>query len=314
MGQNKWAWLLLLVTGLLGCDQPNSVAMGTVERDRMLLSAPVNAQITVLAVSEGQQVAEGTTLLRLDDRIARALVAQRKAELDLAQAQLVLLQKGARDEAIAAADAAYQAATASAVEAQHNYQRSRQLFSEQMIGQAELDTALANRDQTAASKQQLYQQWQQLRNGNRPEEIEQAQQQANAASAALRSAEKSLDDLTIRAPKAGVVDILPWKQGDRVPAGAQLVSLLAATPCYARVYLPAAALTKLHQGDSVQVNIDGYAQAVTGTVRHIRSQPAFTPFYALNERDRARLMYLTDIDLPSDLNLPAGVAVEVHLP
>nr|MCH1932138.1 hemolysin D [Shewanella shenzhenensis] len=48
--------------------------------------------------------------------------------------------------------------------------------------------------------------------------------------------------------------------------------------------------------------------------RHIRSQPAFTPFYALNERDRARLMYLTDIDLPSDLNLPAGVAVEVHLP
>ncbi len=115
-------------------------------------------------------------------------------------------------------------------------------------------------------------------------------------------------------PKAGVVDILPWKQGDRVPAGAQLVSLLAAVPCYARVYLPAAALTQLHQGDSVQVNIDGYEQAVIGTVRHIRSQPAFTPFYALNERDRARLMYLTDIDLPSDLNLPAGVAVEVHLP
>ncbi|KFZ38738.1 hemolysin D [Shewanella mangrovi] len=311
---NRFILGTLLLCWLCGCEQQTSVAMGTVERDRMLLSAPVNAQITELAVEEGQQVKQGQVLVQLDNRIANALVAQRQAELLQAKAQFSLLQKGARQETIAAANSAYLAAKANAIEAQRQYLRSQQLFKQQMIGQAELDNALASRDQTAASEQQLYQQWLQLQNGNRPEEIAQAEQQVHVAEAALQSAEKSLDDLTLRAPKAGIVDTLPWKNGDRVPAGAQLVSLLASERIYARVYLPETALSKIHQGDAIDVKVDGRDGVVSGVVRHIRSQPAFTPFYALNERDRARLMYLTDIDLPQNINVPAGVAVEVSLP
>jgi HlyD family secretion protein len=55
--------------------------------------------------------------------------------------------------------------------------------------------------------------------------------------------------------------------------------------------------------------------AFLATIRHIRPQPAFTPFYALNERDRARLMYLTELTLPdSYADLPTGMNVEVMLP
>ncbi|MGL5392739.1 MAG: HlyD family efflux transporter periplasmic adaptor subunit, partial [Shewanella sp.] len=84
---------------------------------------------------------------------------------------------------------------------------------------------------------------------------------------------------------------------------------------YVRVYLPATWLDRVKAGDSVNILVDGRAAPLNGTVRNIRSQPAYTPFYALNERDRARLMYLTDITLPSSAaDLPTGMAIEVELP
>jgi HlyD family secretion protein len=67
-------------------------------------------------------------------------------------------------------------------------------------------------------------------------------------------------------------------------------------------------------GDSVNILVDGREIPIAGTVRNIRSQPAYTPFYALNERDRARLMYLTDITISAtDQDLPTGMALEVEL-
>ncbi|MGJ8581642.1 MAG: hemolysin D, partial [Psychromonas sp.] len=81
-----------------------------------------------------------------------------------------------------------------------------------------------------------------------------------------------------------------------------------------RVYLPASALTKIKAGGAIKVYADGIKKPVEGKVRNIRSQPAYSPFYALNERDRSRLMYLTDIDLVNESDLPTGLAVEVHLP
>jgi HlyD family secretion protein len=50
-------------------------------------------------------------------------------------------------------------------------------------------------------------------------------------------------------------------------------------------------------------------------VRWISSEPSFTPYYALNQSDRARLMYVAEIQLPdSAANLPNGVPAQVVLP
>ncbi len=162
--------------------------------------------------------------------------------------------------------------------------------------------------------EQANEQWLQLENGTRSEQLVQAEARVAAAAAALKAEEKALDDLSLRAPLASEVDILPWKRGDRVAQGTQLVALLALDKPYARVYLPQTAISKLSRGDKLEVWVDGVEQPLKGTVRNIRSQPAFTPFYALNERDRARLMYLTDIDVEGAESLPSGLALEVRLP
>jgi HlyD family secretion protein len=304
--------LLLLLSGCSGGD--GSRAMGTLERDRMILSAPVAEQISAIDVTEGQQVHAGELLLQLDSRSASAVVEQRRASLEQARAKLLELQTGARNEQVAAAEAAMQAAKAQAEDAAKQYRRAQELYHAQMIGKAELDSATALKNQTQALTEQAQQQWLELINGTRSEQLAQAQAQVDEAAAALAAAEKSLADLSLKAPRDGEVDILPWKTGDRVAAGAQLVTLLASDRAYARVYLPQTALAQVHRGDKVQVWVDGHSQPFDGTISNIRSQPAFTPYFALNERDRARLMYLTDIDLLGAASLPVGIALEVRLP
>jgi len=305
----------LMLTLLTACQsEDTSYAMGNIERDRISLSAPTSEQIVLVNVSEGQQVYQGDILLRLDSRSADALIAQREAELAQAKAALSVLTAGTRPEQLSAALAALKATQAASREAELKYQRYDKLYKSKVVGKADLDVARADRDSTKAKAQQAHEQWLELKNGAREEDIAQSSAKVQAAQAALSWQKKARDDLTIKAPINGTIDTLPWHQGDRVVSGTQLISLLSAGRPYARIYLPANALTKIKTGDAISVFADGIESPIQGRVRNIRSQPAYTPFYALNERDRARLMYLTDIDLIDADKLPTGLAVEVRLP
>jgi HlyD family secretion protein len=61
--------------------------------------------------------------------------------------------------------------------------------------------------------------------------------------------------------------------------------------------------------------VDGL-KTYQGKVRYVSSEAAFTPYYALTQRDRSRLSYLAEIDFTeaSAANLPGGVPVEVTFP
>ncbi|MCZ2721589.1 HlyD family efflux transporter periplasmic adaptor subunit [Marinomonas sp. 15G1-11] len=307
--------LLLFTLALFGCQEAEyTYAMGNIERDRISLSAPSSEQIVTVMVSEGEVVEKGDVLLQLEDRSVNALVAQREAELIQAKAALSMLTAGTRPEQLSAALAALDATQAASTEAELKYQRYSKLYQSNVIGKADLDATKANRDSTKAKAQQSYDQWLELKNGAREEDIQQASARVQGAQAALLWQRKMLEDLTIRAPVDGIIDTLPWHEGDRVVSGTQLVSLLSAALPYARVYLPANALTKVKAGETIEVFVDGVEDSLQGRIRNIRSQPAYTPFYALNERDRARLMYLTDIELFEADALPTGLAVEVRIP
>ena len=110
-------------------------------------------------------------------------------------------------------------------------------------------------------------------------------------------------------------DNLPWNLGERVTVGSPVAVLLAGDAPYARVYVPEPYRVKIREGDRLKVRVDGLAEAVVGTVRWISSDPAFTPYYALNQEERARLMYLAQVQLPkSQSHLPDGVPAQVQMP
>jgi HlyD family secretion protein len=64
----------------------------------------------------------------------------------------------------------------------------------------------------------------------------------------------------------------------------------------------------------VTIYVDGLADGIPGQVRWIASEAAFTPYYALTERDRGHLTYLAKVDITEQRDrLPDGVPVEVEL-
>ncbi|ABN61038.1 HlyD family secretion protein [Shewanella baltica] len=299
---------------LAACTQESPSVLGTVERDRLTLTAPVGELITQVNVVEGQQVKAGEVLLTLDSTSANARLALRQAELEQAKAKLSEAVTGARLEDIERAKAVLDGANASVKEAQRAFERTNRLYATKVLSQADLDTARAARDTSLAKQAEAEQSLRLLENGTRSEQLEQAKAAVAAASASVAIEKKALADLSLVAARDAVVDTLPWRVGDRIAAGTQLIGLLASEDPYVRVYLPATWLDRVKAGDSVNILVDGREIPITGTVRNIRSQPAYTPFYALNERDRARLMYLTDITISAaGQDLPTGMALAVEI-
>ena len=79
--------------------------------------------------------------------------------------------------------------------------------------------------------------------------------------------------------------------------------------------VPEPARVRITQGDLISVRIDGIDTPVEGHVRWISNEPAFTPYYALNQTERSRLMYLAEIELPqSAANFSVGVPVQAIIP
>jgi HlyD family secretion protein len=133
--------------------------------------------------------------------------------------------------------------------------------------------------------------------------------------AVVDSENKKLQDLTITAKRDGLLDNLPWNLGERVTLGSPVAIVLAGKAPFARVYVPEPYRIKIKVADKLMVHIDGLVSPIIGTFRWISSEPAFTPYFALNQAERANLMYLTEIQLPdSAAELPMGVPAQVQMP
>ncbi|QFU77969.1 HlyD family efflux transporter periplasmic adaptor subunit [Halioglobus maricola] len=292
-----------------GADQ----ALGTLERDRVILKATANEIIIDQPVPEGTQVTEGTLLAQLDDTRQKAMVARARAEVGRAAAQLEELRNGARPEDIAAASARVAGAKAALIEARASYARAVSLVQQKLAAQARLDSALAGRDEAEAALESAEEELLRLTNGTRQEQLDAGAATLQSAEAQLALEEHLLSELSVVATRNGYLDSLPWNVGERVNRGATLAVVLAGDKPYARVYVPEPWRARLAIGDNYPVHIDGAEGPFSGQLRWIATDPAFTPYYALNASDRARLVYMAEFDLEQGESLPTGVPVQVHL-
>ncbi|MGL5815481.1 MAG: HlyD family secretion protein [Aeromonas sp.] len=306
--------LFIPLLGLLGACQPDrrGEALGTLERDRVLLTATANEIVRDLPVAEGSRVEEGTVLARLDDSRQQAVLARARAEEASARAALARMTNGERPEDIAAARASLDKAEANLREAERSFQRTERLVRQKLQSPSELDKARAERDGALAERDGARQQLDKLTRGVRAEDIDEATAKLEAARADVVLAERELADLTVVATRSGRLDSLPYNLGERVPVGAVLAALQADSAPYARVYVPETALANYPVGQTMRVRVDGLADPLSGRLRWISQEPAFTPYYALNEQDRARLVYLAEIDLPAAKDLPSGLPVQAE--
>jgi HlyD family secretion protein len=312
LGRSMLAAGLLLALCACGDEPPQ--ALGTLEYDRITLPAPVAERIVAINVHEGERVVAGQSLLRLEATRTAATTRAAQAEVQRQRAALSELEAGPRSERIAQARAQLAAAQAQARDAQAYYARLQPLGARQLVAAADVDRARAAAGNAQAQVRAAQAGLEELEHGTRSEELAQGESALRASEAQASAQQATLAKLSLVAPRAGTVDSLPYRLGDQAPVGAPLAILLAGDAPYARAYVPEPIRADVKVGTTARVFVDGREGALRGKVRMIRSEPSFTPYYALIGKDAARLSYLAEIALdPAEAGkLPAGLPVRVE--
>ncbi len=303
--------IMLLACSLVGCTAETPQVLGTLEYDRISLPAPSVERIVSIEVHEGDRVKAGAVVMTLERTRIAAQTDVVKAQAQQQRDALAELEAGTRSEQLAQARARLAAAQAQARDARAYFARVQPLGQRRLIAAVEVDRARAAADSADANVRNAQASLDELENGARRERIAQAQSAVRAADAQVAAQVVTLDKLKIVAPRDGRIDSLPYKLGDQAPLGAPLAIMLVGAAPYARVYVPEPMRADVKIGDRVTVHIDGKA-GISGHVRAIRSEPSFTPYYALSGKDAARLSYLAEIVLDSRDDLPPGLPVRVE--
>lgn len=302
---------------LAGCGDGayDGQILGTLERDRLELVAESNEPIVEIAVREGDAVAAGATLVRQELGSMQARLDQAIAARNVAERRLAELVKGPRAQEIAEARAALDSARSTLETQTSEYQRVQDVVARKLLSQSALDQARARRDSAVGANKQAAARLNLLLEGTRVEEVEQAEAALKQAQAALVELQTSAARYVVKAPRAGRVEAIPYKLGERPAAGMPLIVMLADGTPYARVFVPEPLRTQFLPGTPARVRVDGRDGALNGVVRFVSAQAAFTPYYALTQEDRSRLAYLAEIDLDQSAaaEVPTGMPVQVEL-
>ena len=313
------SYLLLLLPLLSACNSGTEKPqlLGVLEWDRIAVINENPERIMEIMVREGERVQAGQVLMQQDTERAeialRGLVAQRAQ----VAARLAELVRGPRQEQIAETRALLQGAESELANATLEHARFEKLFTQKLASQAELDRARVAMDSAEARSMALQEELNAMLTGTTREELDQVESALRETEAQVRLGEITVKRHSLTSSRGGIVDMLPYKTGALPAVGATVATILDTQRPYVRVYLPEPLRIKVSVGSTVEAKIDGLAAGIPGKFRWISADPAFTPYYALTERDRSRLSFLAEIDLQTEeqtLNYAAGIPVQVYLP
>lgn len=308
-------WVLVSLIVLAGCGDGNDAnrAVGELASDRTEITAESVEPILAILVAEGEPVRAGQALVEQDDRRAQARLAEAEANLGQLQARLDELVRGPRAELVAAARANLEGAAQELEFREHEMERTREVHARGLASPEALDRAQAALDAAQASVKLRLAQLEELLTGTTVEELAQAEQAVKQAEARRDAARIDVERHTLRSPVDGVADSRLFELGERPNPGQPVIIVLAGTQPHARVFVPERLRVGVSAGMKVRVFVDGLDAVLDGRVRWVASEAAFTPYFALTERDRGRLSYVAKVDLDVDgERLPDGVPVEVE--
>lgn len=301
---------------IAACDAANdeSKIVGQLESDRIEIRSEVFEPIVEIAVVEGQRVSTGDLLLRQDNTRILARIQETEAALAQNQARLDELIRGPRKEQIDASRANVDGGKRELQFRKTEYERAQKVFERELASPDRLDRAKAALDRAEATLEFEEARLQELLSGTTVEELAQAEQAVQQIEARLSALRIDFERHQPQAPVDGVVDSKLYEPGEQPIVGQPMLILLSGSQPYARIYIPESKRVHVRPGTEARIYVDGLTEPLSGTVRWVSSEAAFTPYFALTEHDRGRLSFLAKVDiLDAGDRLPDGVPVEVEL-
>jgi HlyD family secretion protein len=309
----------MLLAGLLlaGCQPAEPVSyQGYVEGEYVLLASPESGVLQELHVKRGDQVQSGMLLYALERNNELAAQQETAARLHAAEARFKNLSQGLRASELEALQAETDQAQAALQLATSQLQRDRDLAQKGYVTPGRLDEDQANLAQSQARLAQAQARLKLARESvGRSGELAQVLAEIDAAKAAIAQAEWRVQQKIRAAPAAGLIQDTFFAQGEWVPAGRPVVSLLSPEQVKLRFYVPETKLGTLRIGQPVQVACDGCGEPLAANIVFISPVAEFTPPVIYSRATRAKLVFLIEAIPAVDVaaRLHPGQPVDVML-
>jgi HlyD family secretion protein len=306
--------ILIACMMLAACNGGNGegVFQGYVEGEFIEVAPEVTGRIVELSVREGDVVAAGAPLFSLYDNEAESAVAQAKAELERAEAQLRNLQQGQRPPEIAVIEAQISEAEAELETARKEYERQLALFEKRVISEARLDQAREAVSVAEARVDSAERQRDVAEMPARTPEIEAGERAVEAARAALDMAKTRLEKHAVAAPAGGRIEDVHYRPGEVAAASAPVLSLLPDGRLKVIFFVPQAARSSIAIGAEMSIACDGCPAGLTAPVTWLGSEAEYTPPVIFSRETRGKLVFRAEASLSGEAaNLPLGQPVDV---
>jgi putative peptide zinc metalloprotease protein len=216
--------------------------------------------IQAIYVDEGDEVKAGTLIARLSDRDYNAELRKKQADIDAKEAELRLLESGAKPEEIEMVRNQITKTKELSMLANDQMDRDRKLVDQKVISVSEFENSkeratIRERDlQEAQGKLKL------LQAGNRQEELEALRANIRSLEAHKRFIQEQLVSLEIHSPIDGVVTThkLKEKIGENVKKGDLVTEVYAMKMVIAEIAVPEKEIGEVRLGQKVVLKARAY--------------------------------------------------------
>ena len=254
---------------------------GEVDATRLDIAARVDGRVAEIPVVRGQNVAANAVLVRIDNPETVAKDEQAVAAKVVADAQLANINAGTRAEVVSARKAELERAQASLVLAQKTYERARQLAASGNAPQARLDQTTDSLHEGERAVDQAKSAYEQAVNGYTKEEREIAAANVGKALADIKAVQSILDQMVVYAPVAAQVYQRNVEPGEYVSPGVPLVTLIDRNDVWVHFDLREDLVKRVKVGDRVDVRIPALGdRRITVEVRLIATKGEYASWRA----------------------------------
>jgi HlyD family secretion protein len=231
------------------------LVQGEADATRLDIAARVDGRVKEIPVERGQNVPAGAVLVRIDNPETLAKHGQMKSAMAVAEAQLANVLAGTRAETIAARKAELERAQAAVVLAQKTFERTHTLTEQGNAPQARLDQVTDTLHESERAVDQAKSAYDQAVNGYTKEERDIARTSVEKANADIQSVQSLIDQLVVYAPVASQVYQRNVEPGEYVSPGVPLVTLIDLADVWIHFDLREDLVKSLKVGDRFDVRI-----------------------------------------------------------
>jgi HlyD family secretion protein len=228
---------------------------GEVEAKQIRIASKLIGRVDSLPIYKGMEVEKGKLLFTIESPEVQAKLKQAQAMREAAQATNSKAETGARTEDIQAAYTQWKKAEAAAGFAQKTFSRISNLYKEGVVSEQkrdEVETKLKAAKENEKAAHLLYKK---AKNGARKEDIAASEAMVSRAEGVLEEVNAYIEESALYSPINGEVANIIAEEGELVPAGYPVVSLVDLNDSWVTFNLKETLLKDIKKGTLVKATV-----------------------------------------------------------